>query len=462
MSTLSVSWFERLVTSIVDRGRTWVRLPANLSGIERAIELARQLVSGLGEASGAALASSLVTAYRGLGPEDRLSFLLQLATHYAPDEAALSAAARAYLEAPGPKTAAELAEASDPPRQELLRRINLAVNGTEILVAMRREVLLHRAHAEVLAPLEHDLRHLLTSWFNRGFLELRRIDWNTSAAVLEKLIEYEAVHEIKGWSDLRRRLEDDRRCFAFFHPALRNEPLIFVEVALVRGLARAIEPLLAASPDGRSEDGRSETADTAIFYSISNCQAGLRGITFGNFLIKQVVEDLKAEMPGLTRFGTLSPVPGFRAWLDRRRAEQEVLPEELVPVLERFLEDPSAESDDAADARLQHTLAGLCAAFLTRTTDSRGPEDSVARFHLRNGARLERIDPRGNISARGLQESYGVMVNYLYDPQQIEANHERFVRFGEVVSAPEVQVLARGEDVPGRTVGSTRSRARRR
>jgi malonyl-CoA decarboxylase len=447
---LTANWFERLLASVVERGKAWVRVPANLTPLERGIELARLLISEKGEASGAALASDLVAAYRGFDEDDRREFLIHLASHFAPDEVALSAAAERYLASPNADAAAALSTVADPPRQELLRRMNMASNGTETLVSMRRDILRELAAGAPLQPLEQDLWHLLASWFNRGFLELRRIDWHTSASVLEKLIRYEAVHEIRGWDDLRRRLEDDRRCFAFFHPALPEEPLIFVEVALVNGLAGAIEPLL-----GRAETVRKSAPNTAIFYSISNCQAGLRGISFGNFLIKQVVEDLKAEMPRLSRFATLSPVPGFRRWLEEH---PEWLPPELEGTLAAFEADPTAVS---GDARVQSLLKQLCAEFLTASEDGKGPADSVARFHLRNGARLEQINPRGNVGPRGLKESYGIMVNYLYDPQQIEANHERFVRFGEVAASAEVLALARGDEIGARSVGNLRGRGGR-
>ncbi|HEY0422349.1 MAG TPA: malonyl-CoA decarboxylase, partial [Rhodopila sp.] len=359
----------------------------------------------------------------------------------------------------------------EPTRQELLRRMNMSPGGTAALVAMRRDLLGHLRDNPSLKPLDYDLRHLLGSWFNRGFLELRRIDWQTPAAVLEKLITYEAVHEIQGWEDLRRRLAADRRCFGFFHPALPGEPLIFVEVALTEGLAASVQPLLAREGDEVAERARERAADTAIFYSISNCQDGLRGISFGNFLIKQVVEELKAELPGLVRFSTLSPVPGFRRWLERRLAAEDaanVLREDEMAELRLAAGQPIEEGDPAAllggllgterwwetpqlaDA-LRLPLTRLCATYLTTTVESRGsaegksarsraPADPVARFHLGNGARLERVNWLGNTAARGIKESYGIMVNYLYDPDEIEANHEGFVR-GMVVRSAAVDAL---------------------
>ena len=265
-----------------------------LAPLGRAKQLAATLLSERSEASGALVARELREVLRALDASDRHGF-----------------------------------------QQELLRRINMAPGGTGALIAMRSEIASWLRGEPELKLLDADLKHLFASWFNRGFIELRRLDWQTPAAVLEKLIAYEAVHEIKGWDDLRRRLAPDRRCFAFFHPALPGEPLIFVEVALVQGLATAMPPLLARETDEEAARAQAARADTAIFYSISNCQDGLRGVAFGNFLIKQVVEELKAEFPQLKRFSTLSPVPGFRRWLGQRLANGGDPDAALLPELER-------------------------------------------------------------------------------------------------------------------------------
>jgi malonyl-CoA decarboxylase len=442
------TWLDRVLSSIADRGRALVRLPAeDEPALDRAIELSRSLVSERGEASGAALARELLEVYGELEAEDRLAFYRFLVESLAPDPAALKAAAEAYCLDPSAAQAVRLAAAAESPRQELLRRMNLAPKGTAMLVQLRADVLRRlREHAE-LAPLDDDLRHLFASWFNRGFLELEVIDWHTPAAILEKLIAYEAVHEIQGWDDLRRRLAPDRRCFAFFHPALEDEPLIFVEVALVRGMAGAIGPLLAADPGSKEDD----EPDTAIFYSISNCQFGLRGISFGNFLIKQVVEELRSEIPSLERFATLSPVPSFRAWFERRLGEH---PDNVFRAEERAELAASFDSEDLAegmkrldlaDAQLAQAarapLMRLCATYLTSPGRDNRPEDPVARFHLGNGARLERVNFLADTSPRGLRESYGLMVNYLYDIDSIETNHEAFVRQGKVARSKAVDEL---------------------
>jgi len=354
---------------------------------------------------------------------------------FSPDKAALRAAGERYLADTTAEAAASLALAGDPPRQELLRRINMAPGGTGALIAMRSEIASCLRGEPELKLLDADLKHLFASWFNRGFLELRRIDWQSPAAVLEKLIAYEAVHEIKGWDDLRRRLAPDRRCFAFFHPALPGEPLIFVEVALVQGLATAMPPLLARETDEEAARAQAASADTAIFYSISNCQDGLRGVAFGNLLIKQVVDELKAEFPQLKRFSTLSPVPGFRRWLGQRLTNGGDPDAVLLPELERgdWWNDPTQRE------KLRAPLLRLCARYLTRQPSIR--IDPVARFHLGNGARLERINWLGNSAPRGIQESFGIMVNYLYDHDSIEDNHEAFVRDRIIVRSPDVDAL---------------------
>ncbi|MGI3777725.1 MAG: malonyl-CoA decarboxylase [Janthinobacterium lividum] len=486
VSGSSRSWLDRLWASIADRGTAYAQVPpSDADPLDRARLLTHAMLSQRGEASGAAIARELQAAARALSDPQLLEFYRFLSDGFGPDPDKLRGAAEAYLAAPDAHTASSLFDAAEPARQELLRRMNMSPGGTAALVAMRRDLLARGRHDPALRPLDTDLRHLFGSWFNRGFLELRRIDWQTPAATLEKLIAYEAVHEIAGWSDLRRRLAPDRRCFAFFHPALPGEPLIFVEVALTEGLAIAVQPLLVRD-DETDRATLDETrrrlagrADTAIFYSISNCQDGLRGVSFGNFLIKQVVEELKTELPQLRRFATLSPVPGFRRWMEQRLADA-ARPAPAPPAAEpadaaapaapsaapallrgdevealRPFGEPGADPlalwrgvlasapwfDDPAQAEAaRRPLLRLCAAYLTDGRDGRGPSDPVARFHLGNGAQLERIDWLGNIAPRGISESYGLMVNYLYAPDRIEANHEGFM-LGKVARSSVVDAL---------------------
>jgi len=414
------------------------RPTAAVNQLSRAKKLAESLLSERGEASGAVVARELHEILRILVAEDRLDFQRFLATDFAPDATVLRAAAETYLSGPSAEAAAVLAQATDPPRQELLRRMNMAPGGTSALVAMRKEIAGRLRDAPTLRLLDSDLKHLFASWFNRGFLQLRRIDWQSPAAILEKLIAYEAVHEIHGWDDLRRRLAPDRRCFAFFHPALPDDPLIFVEVALVEGLAEAVQPLLVQDNDEDAARNRAAQADTAIFYSISNCQDGLRGISFGNFLIKQVVEELKNELQHLTRFSTLSPVPGFRRWLTKRLASTS---DPAAALLAQIETGAGRLNPPKIDDSLKPLIMRFCAAYLTRHASTEEPTDPVARFHLGNGARLERINWLGNTAPRGIQESFGIMVNYLYDLETIESNHEAFVNDGTVMRSADVDAL---------------------
>jgi malonyl-CoA decarboxylase len=408
--------------------------------LDRVKQLATTLLSERGETSGALVARQLRDVLAALDASDRHGFQRYLATGFQPDRAALRAAAERYLADGTAEAAAGLAQAADPPRQELLRRMNMAPGGTGALIAMRSEIASYLRSEPELKLLDADLKHLFASWFNRGFLELRRIDWQSPAAVLEKLIAYEAVHEIKDWDDLRRRLAPDRRCFAFFHPALPGEPLIFVEVALVEGLATSMPPLLSRDVEEDTARAQAAGADTAIFYSISNCQDGLRGVSFGNFLIKQVVEELQSEFPQLRRFSTLSPVPGFRRWLTQQLAEESNPDAALLPKLARdgWWHDPEQSEP------LRAALMRLCATYLTRRPSPGNRIDPVARFHLGNGARLERINWLGNTELRAIQESCGIMVNYLYDHDSIENNHEAFVRGGTIVRSPDVDALMQG------------------
>jgi malonyl-CoA decarboxylase len=405
--------------------------------------LAASLMSERGEASGAAIAQELLVVLASLSAGQLAAFCTYLGDGFTPDPVALRAAALRYLEAPNAENSFSLAQAAEPPRQELLRRMNMARGGTAALIALRRDLLARRGANPAQQRLDADLRHLFSSWFNRGFLELRRIDWQTPAAILEKLIAYEAVHEIQDWQDLRRRLAPDRRCFGFFHPALPGEPLIFVEVALVQGLAGSVTALLERDDDETAQRAGAATADTAIFYSISNCQDGLRGISFGHLLIKQVVEELRGELPNLRYFSTLSPVPGFRAWLEGTHGAA-VLAEMFAPEGVEATRAALATMQNAAQleaaATLQPVLLPLCARYLTGTA-SYWRIDPVAKFHLGNGARLERINWMANPTPRGYQESYGIMVNYLYDLAAIEENHEDFTRDGHVHRGPSVEAL---------------------
>jgi malonyl-CoA decarboxylase len=396
----------------------------------KAILLCRNLLSERGEVSGTILASEALAAFQTLDESSRAAFFDLLVHEFSPNPQHVSRAADAYRAEPSPANLAELQASVESPRQELFQRLNLAPGGTRILVELRGSLLRNldqNPHWEVVAA---DLERLLIAWFNRGFLELRRIDWRTSALVLEKLIRYEAVHQIQGWNDLRRRLEADRRCYAFFHPSLPDEPIIFIEVALSHGMSDKVQPLL--DPD--SPVLPPQAADCAMFYSITNCQEGLRGVPFGSFLIKQVVEDLGRELPRIRKFATVSPVPGFREWLAAN-------PD--LANLRTKLDQPLWWENQELSEELREELVPLCARYLLQAKLRREPLDPVARFHLRNGARLERINWLGDISAVGMHRSAGIMVNYFYRLANLEKNHEAYTRDYQIVAASEIESLAK-------------------
>ena len=436
------SFFSDLLTSITESGRALLSRGEwrgdGRDPVGALLALSGALLSGRGEASGTAMASEALARYAALSPPDRLKFFSALLDGFGPDTARLGTALEAWRDTPSADSAQEVHYASEPRRQELFRRLNRAPGGTAALVSMRADLLSVLGDRPQLHGLDRDLAHLLGSWFNRGFLVLQRIDWSSPANILEKIIRYEAVHAIRDWDDLRRRIDPpDRRCYAFFHPALVDEPLIFVEVALTSAIPAAIAPLL--------EEDRSvlpqSAARTAVFYSISNCQQGLAGISFGNFLIKQVVEELRRDLPRLDTFVTLSPIPGFGRWL----RSQHVLGEELAALVD----DPAwPDSHDEAE-RLRKILEPLAAAYLLAGKTATGrPLDPVARFHLGNGARLERLNWLGDTSRKGLAEAAGMMVNYLYALDSIERNHEAYAERGDIIAAPTVRRLAATRPLP--------------
>jgi len=445
LNPMNVSFLQELMSTVAEQGRSL--LPKSLfaaaehEDIER---LSRALISNQGEASGVAIARQILACYRGLETKKRKAFFKFLGDAMQPEEAAVMAAASAYTAHPGAKTLAELQRAIESPRQEFFRRLNLAPGATAEIVAMRRD-LLGFLPDPVLARVDDDLRHLLYSWFNRGFLVLKRIDWQTPAAILEKIIAYEAVHRIESWDDLRRRLDQrDRRCFAYFHPSLIDEPLIFVEVALTYEITDKIGPLLNEPP----RETEIEAPTTAVFYSISNCQEGLKSISFGNFLIKQVVEDLVRELPTLKTFVTLSPVPGFAAWLTTAdgRATVAALPAESRSAV-GLVSRPRWHAKERATTAVHDPLLALAAHyFLSARTSSGRVVDPVARFHLGNGARLERINFLGDVTVKGLSQAHGIMVNYRYDLKEIEKNHEAYANQGVVAASRAVKSLLKPVD----------------
>jgi len=442
---MNTSFFGELLQTISERGRALLagdRRGDASARSESLVELCEDLLSGRGEASGVALAREILGRYAELTIGPRIAFFEALGQRFGTEHPRMEQAIAAWQAAPSDDTATEVHAASEPRRQELFRRLNLAPGGTAALVRMREQLMDVLEHRDDLRAVDDDFVHLFSSWFNRGFLVLRRIDWSTPAIVLEKIIRYEAVHEIHDWEDLRGRIDPpDRRCFAFFHPALVDEPLIFVEVALTREIPDAIAPILVKEREA-IDSGK---ARTATFYSISNCQRGLTGVSFGNFLIKQVVEEIGREMPKLSAYVTLSPVTSFAQWLKRERAEDKSAAlTEADKAMLAVLDQPGWWRNEEIAGQVKDTVMRAAAWYFVRARNARGaPIDTVARFHLGNGARLERINWLADTSDRAMAQADGLMVNYLYDVDEIEKNHEAYADSRTVVASGAVQRLLR-------------------
>jgi malonyl-CoA decarboxylase len=414
---------------------------ANQRQARQAIALCHALLSERGEVSGLRLAAEVLAAYQSFDTTTLDVFFDLLVEEFSPNPDDVTRAIEAYRQAPSQEHLVRLRTLLDGPRQELFRRCNIAPGGTGVLVQMRHQLLATLADHPQRAGIDADLLHLFRSWFNRGFLILQRIDWRTSALVLERLIRYEAVHQIQGWSDLRRRLATDRRCYAFVHPALPDEPLIFIEVALTRGLVTKVQPLL----DPNSPVVDTAAANCATFYSITNCQEGLRGVSFGHSLIKQAVEDLGRELPGLRTFATLSPIPGFRRWLETSSDPRinDYRSPQLTMLLAR-LDKCDPEALQVIPQHLRDDLTRLCAHYLLRAKQGTAPLDPVARFHLANGARLQQINWLADVSGNGLHQSVGLMANYVYRIRDTERNHEAYAKDYRVIASHELERLVKG------------------
>ena len=430
----TITTLGRTLNSVMEAGREILarrRLaqPAPPNSAAALVALCQDLLQHRGEASGLALANEIAAGYRQLAESARMEFFSSLADEFEVDSAAILAATEQYREDSSLENLWALNRMVEAPRVKLFRRINTAPDGTSTLVAMRGHLLQVLRDNPQLKGVDSDLKHLFISWFNKGFLEMRRIDWSSPAMVLEKIIDYEAVHEINGWDDLRSRLREDRRCFAFFHPALRNDPLVFVEIALTDDVPGAMAPLLLQD----REAPVAERVNTVVFYSISNCHPGLAGITFGNFLIKSVVGELQKEIATLKTFVTLSPVPGFRKWLVEADLEGLVAQD-----LHDRVKQPVGR---VVEASVYDALIKLCAHYLLNVKSGELPRDPVARFHLGNGARLHRLHGAADMSAKGRAQSAGIMVNYLYDLPKIEENHEAYFDEGKIAASRTVQRL---------------------
>ena len=387
----------------------------------------KQLIHHRGEASGLALAYEVVADYQALDDANRLLFFEALADDFSADSDAVLAAADGYKRNPTEANLSALSRAAEAPRIKLFRRMNMAPDATPVLVKMRGAMIQALDDLPQVKAVETDLKHQFISWFNRGFLELRVIDWNTPASILERIIQYESVHAIEGWDDLRARLRGNRMCFAFFHPAMPDDPLVFVEVALTEGVPDAIGPLI----DKSKESDVGNTPDTVVFYSISNCHPGLAGVSFGNFLIKQVVEEVGKRYSNMKRYVTLSPIPGFCRWLAAQ---------ELGIDLDEMRSMARTDTAKTVDARRNDLLAA-CAQYLLKERRNNLALDPVARFHLGNGASLHAIHWAADLSDKGLEQSAGLMVNYLYDLRSIEENHDSYFDQGEIARSRDVARL---------------------
>lgn len=441
---LRSSYFQDLLTSIFER-RSNVSKNSNHSEVTAESSdlpsLCQQLLFGKGEVSEMSTAAEIMRVYHSASTEQKNDFFLLLANNYDIDLNEVQNRLDTYRRTGSPKDLSLLLAAAEPVRQDLLRRINRAPGATQHLVKMREELFSLMKGEVSLQRVDIDFQHLFSSWFNRGFLVLQPIDWKTPANILEKIIEYEAVHEIDDWSELRRRLEpSDRRCYAFFHPAMPTEPLIFVEVALTTSIPGAVDAVLSEDREHVAE----QDASTAVFYSISNCQKGLRGVSFGNFLIKQVAKELSLSLPNLNTFVTLSPIPGFVAWL-KRQAEADIT--SLYASVYSDIRSRSPDNREVAIKAKKRVLLPIVAHYLLTERHKDGlAADPVARFHLGNGASLDAIHFEANMSEKGISQSYGMMVNYRYDLTQVEDNHEAYVTRGEISAPAKLYKLAKAKE----------------
>ena len=387
-----------------------------------------ELLSNKGIVFGITVARDITNLYQDLSEENKLKFFKKIDEKYKANNAEVNEAIKVYTQSQNEKNLSKLFITAEGKRRELFRRMNIAPNGTSIIVKLREDLLNFLNKNKDLEYLDFDLRHLFKAWFNPGFLKLERITWKTKALILEKIIKYERVHLMKDMNDLKRRLGEDRRFFSYFHPALEDEPIIFVQVALTKGLGKSIQEIMKPSSEGE------KNFDTATFYSISNCQEGLSRVTLGHFLIKRVIYEIQEELPNIKNFGTLSPIPGFADWfnyLDENKIKA-ILGKSNTDMF--FLKSPDLKVGDVRIPSNKENLTKLVAHYLIKEKDLKGfPVGDVTRFHLRNGAMINDIVVNANVSDAGFKRSFGVMVNYLYELNNIEKNHEEFVNKKEVI-----------------------------
>ena len=414
--------FKEIISSIADAGQKLFSIKnIKKNDLESIISLCDDLISHKGAAFGITVARDITELYQSLSPENKLLFFKKINDKYKPSFTKVNEAIENYTKSQNEKTLSDLFKVSEGKRRELFRRMNMAPNGTAIIVALREDLIRILKDNKELSELDNDLRHLFRAWFNPGFLKLAKITWDTKAAVLEKIIKYERVHQIKDMNELKRRLGEDRRFFSYFHPALEDEPIIFVQVALTKGLGKSIQELM------KPTDNEEKSYDTATFYSISNCQEGLSRVTLGNFLIKRVVYEIQSENPNIKNFGTLSPLPGFASWF------KNLSDDKLVNILKNydiekisFLKSDTIKLGDQRIIEEKEAIKKVVVHYLINEKHNEKPLNPVSRFHLGNGASIEDVIINGNVSDYGYQESFGIMVNYIYHLNKLEKIHEDF------------------------------------
>ena len=427
---------KQIISSIADAGQKLLnRKDIKKNDIDSILSLCDDLISNKGAAFGITVARDVTKLYQGLSTDNKLIFFKRINEKYKASFMKVDEAINLYKVSPNEKTLANLFKASGGKRRELFTRMNMAPNGTSIIVELREDLLKILKDNKDLKVLDEDLRYLFKGWFNPGFLKLEKITWDTKAAVLEKIIKYERVHQMKDMNELKRRLGEDRRFFSYFHPALEDEPIIFVQVALTKGLGKSIQELMKPSSDEK------KTYDTATFYSISNCQEGLSRVTLGNFLIKRVVYEIQEELPHIKNFGTLSPIPGFSEWFTY--LEEPKIKSILANLKNQdvsFLRSQDLKLGDVRIIENKEALIKLVAHYIVNEKNQQGlPVNDVSRFHLGNGAIVEDIVINANVSEQGFKRSYGMMVNYLYELKNIEKNHEDYMNNNKVIVSDKIK-----------------------
>ena len=427
---------KQIISSIADAGqKLFSKKNIKENDLDSILSLCDDLISHKGAAFGITVARDVTKLYQVLSPDNKLLFFKRINEKYKASFTEVDEAINHYKKSPNEKTLANLFKSSEGKRRELFRRMNMAPNGTSIIVRLREDLLKILKTNKDLGALDNDLKHLFKAWFNPGFLKLEKITWDTKAAILEKIIKYERVHQMKDMNELKRRLGEDRRFFSYFHPALEDEPIIFVQVALTKGLGKSIQELMKPTNDEK------KTYDTATFYSISNCQEGLSRVTLGNFLIKRVVYEIQEELPHIKNFGTLSPIPGFADWFTYL---EDVKIKNILGDLKdqevSFLKSQDLKLGDGRIIKNKEAMMKLVAHYIVNEKNQKGlPINDVSRFHLGNGAIVDDIIVNANVSEQGFKRSYGVMVNYLYELKSIEKNHEDYMNNNKVIVSEKIK-----------------------